>query len=135
MNRPKLCGRDELVARLSRYLTITGLATVALILTGCSAQSTSYELSSYAPAADQLALANYHNEEAQRLKQKSEELMARAIFYDRLFGAESEWAAGARILAQFYDDAGREQARLAEQHVNLAHERQLSKTARRKKEE
>jgi hypothetical protein len=107
-----------------------GPVTFVLILGGCSAQSTSYELSSYAPAADQRALANYHREEVQRLKQKSEELQARAEQYDRLFGPASEWAQGARLLAQFYDDASREQARLAEQHINFTHESRLSKTAR-----
>ena len=111
----------------------TGSAAVLLfLLSACSAQSTSYELSSYAPAADQLALAGYHREEAQRLKQKSEELLARAELYDRLFGAESEWAKGTRLLAQFYDDAGREETRLAEQHVNLAPGLARSNTAQRK---
>jgi hypothetical protein len=135
MGRWKLASPLELFARVSRYLRAPGAVTFVLLLGGCSAQSSSYELSSYAPAADQLALANYHSEEAQRLKQKSEELLARAVLYDRLFGADSEWAAGARLLAQFYEDESREQARLAEQHINFAHERQLSKTARRKKED
>ena len=129
MNRRKLCGRNELLDRRSRYLPA---ALVLILLGGCSAQSTSYELSSYAPAADQLALAGYHREEAQRLKQKSEELLARAVLFDRLFGAESDWARGTRLLAQYYDDAGREETRLAEQHVNLAPGRERSNTAQRK---
>ena len=133
MSRRKLCGREELFDRLSRYLKRTGhAASVLIVLGGCSAQSTSYELSSYAPAADQLALASYHREEAQWLKQKADELLARAVLYDRLFGADSEWATGTRMLAQFYDEAGKEQARLAEQHINLAPGRQGIHTARGK---
>jgi len=133
MSKHKLCGRDDLFDRLSRYLKCTGHAAfVVIVLGGCAAQSTSYELSSYAPAADQLALASYHREEAQRLKQKSDELLARADLYDRLFGADSEWATGTRLLAQFYDDAGKEQSRLAEQHINLAPGRQGLNTARGK---
>ncbi|HKC92764.1 MAG TPA: hypothetical protein VKB81_01960 [Nitrospira sp.] len=133
MSRRKRCSRDEWFDRFSRYLKRTGhAASMLIVLGGCSSQSASYELSSYAPAADQLALASYHREEAQRFKQKSDELLARADLYDRLFGADSEWATGTRLLAQFYDEAGKEQARLAEQHINLAPGRQGLNTARGK---
>lgn len=106
---------------------VTILILAVFLLSGCSGQGASYELSTFDAAADQWAIANYHSQEATRLQQKSDELYARAFMYERLFGADSEWVTGTRLLAQSYVDAAQDQARRAEQHVSLAEGRRRPK--------
>lgn len=71
-------------------------------------------------AEDQWRIAEYYSREAADFRQKVEDLHARALIYTRLFGAESEWVRGTRLLAQSYQDAAFEHERLAEQHMMLA---------------
>ncbi len=47
-------------------------------------------------------------------------MRARVAVYERLFGSDSEWVSGARTLADFYEQAAREQERLAGKHASLA---------------
>ena len=52
------------------------------------------------PSEDQWRIAEYYSREAAAFRQKAEELHARVLIYARLFGAESEWVRGTRLLAQ-----------------------------------
>ncbi len=72
------------------------------------------------PAQDHWRIATAYAQEATAMRQRAEELSKRASHYERLFGADSEWVTGTKLLAQFYEDAAREQQRLAEVHVGLA---------------
>ena len=52
------------------------------------------------PSQDQWRIAEYYSREAADFRQKAEELHTRMLIYARLFGAESEWVRGTRLLAQ-----------------------------------
>lgn len=97
------------------WLVFLGLVVSA----GCGGPATPLDLSSLDPAQDQWAIAAYHSREAAALKQRADEMRARAAVYERLFGPESEWVLGTRQLADFYEQAAQEQERLAERHVGL----------------
>lgn len=61
-------------------------------------------------------IARFYSHEAAMLREKAELLKARAVLYAGLFGAESEWVTGTRLLAEFYEDAAKERERLAGIH-------------------
>jgi hypothetical protein len=52
-------------------------------------------------------------------RQQAEALTHRAVVYEQLFGRESEWVSGTRLLAQFYEEEAREAERLADLHLEL----------------
>ena len=72
------------------------------------------------PSQDQWKIAEFYSREATSLRQKAEELFARTLVYERLFGSNSDWVAGTRLLAQSYEEAAREHERLADKHFGLA---------------
>ncbi len=113
----------------TRAPSVTILSVAMLLVSGCSGLGATYELSTFDASANQWTIANYHAQEATRLQQKAEELTARALIYERLFGADSEWVTGTHLLAQSYVDAAQEQARLAEKHLSLAEGRHPSPSA------
>jgi hypothetical protein len=78
------------------------------------------EMTTLDPAQDHWRIATTYTHEATAMRQKAEELFKRAAHYERLFGPDSEWVTGTRLLAQFYEDVARERERLAEVHVGLA---------------
>lgn len=100
------------------YTGVVGLT--ALLMAACAGGRGSFELSSWETSQHQWSIAAYHSQEAARLRQKADDLYAQARVYSRLFGAQSEWTTGARLLAQSYQDAADEQARLAEEHLTIA---------------
>lgn len=91
-----------------------------LALWGCVGVGPPLDLSSMDPSQDQWRIAEYYSREATRHRQKSHELYARALIYERLFGAGSEWVAGTRLLAQSYEDTAIEHERSAQAHLELA---------------
>lgn len=78
------------------------------------------EMTTLDPAQDHWRIATAYTHEAIAMRQKAEELSKQVERYERLFGANSEWVTGTRLLAQFYEDAAREQERLAGIHAGLA---------------
>jgi len=87
---------------------------------GCARTPALLDLSSPDPALDQRKIARFYSQEAAKLRQTSEEMSARAIAYERLFGPESDWVTGARLLAQSYEEAAKEAERTAGKHLGLA---------------
>ncbi len=87
---------------------------------GCAAPTSPLEMTALDPAQDHWRIATAYAREATAMRQRAEELSKRASHYERLFGADSEWVTGTKLLAHFYEDAAREQQRLAEVHVGLA---------------
>ena len=71
------------------------------------------------PGQDHWAIASYYSHEAAMSRQQAEELTHRAMIYEGLFGRESEWVTGTRLLAQFYEEAAREEEQLASRHLEL----------------
>ena len=88
---------------------------------GCSRISTvPLDLTTPDQNEDQGKIATYYRHEAAVARQQAEELNHRAMVYERLFGPESEWVTGTRLLAQFYEDAAREAEQLAQRHLKFA---------------
>jgi hypothetical protein len=88
---------------------------------GCSGRSTALlDLSSRDPGQDHWAIAAYYSRQAADSRQQAEALTGSIVAYERLFGPESEWVTGTRLLVQFYEDAAHEQDRLAELHLELS---------------
>jgi hypothetical protein len=53
------------------------------------------------------------------MRQKSEELLERTRPYESLFGADSDWVNGSRLLARSYEDEARTHELLAQKHLGL----------------
>ena len=102
------------------HVAILVLLLAIFLLPGCSGLSTApLDMAAIDPDQDQKKIAAYYYQEAVVSRQQAEELTHRAVVYERLFGPESEWVTGTRLLAQFYEEAAREQDRLADLHLEM----------------
>jgi len=110
-------GREE----LRRWMVVAALT----LLPSCSHAKTELDLTAYDRAQDQNKIAGFYSQEAARLRQMAQDLDRRTIVYERLFGPESDWVAGARLLARSYEDAAQDHERTAEQHLSLIREGRL----------
>lgn len=91
-----------------------------LLVSGCTRGPTAVlDPASRDPGQDHWAIASYYSRQATVSRQQAEALTNRVAVYERLFGRESDWVTGTRLLAQFYDEAAREQDRLADLHLEL----------------
>jgi len=90
---------------------------LAFMFLSCGARTHELDLSNYDLAQDQRKIAEYYTQEAARLREKSEAMLTRAAIYEQLFGRNSDWVAGARLLAQSYEEEAREHERMASKHV------------------
>ncbi|HEY6973051.1 MAG TPA: hypothetical protein VI359_01980 [Nitrospiraceae bacterium] len=99
-----------------------GLLVLFLMVAGfsCARTPVPLDLTSPDPSQDQRKIAGYHSREATVFRLKADEFSQRVMVYERLFGPESEWVEGARLLVQFYEDAAKEQERLAGWHLDIA---------------
>lgn len=93
------------------------------VMNGCTIKTTKdeLELTTHDPAQDHQKIAAFYGHEAARLRQTSEEMSVRITVYERLFGPTSDWANGARLLTQSYEDAATEYERKAREHLELLH--------------
>lgn len=107
--RGRRCNRAGL---LVLFLAVAGLS--------CARTPVPLDLTSQDPSQDQRKIAGYHSREAILFRLKVGEFSQRVVVYERLFGPESEWVEGARLLVQFYEDAAKEQERLAGWHLDIA---------------
>ncbi len=83
----------------------------------CTQAQAPLDLLSRDPSHDQRQIATYYSREAAVLRQKAANATTQAAAYERLFGHDSEWVAGARLLAQFYEEEANERDRLATLHL------------------
>src|SRR5262245_64379743 len=91
-----------------------------LLISGCARGPTALlDPTSPDPGQDHWAIAAYYSRQATESRQQAEALTGSIVAYERLFGPESEWVTGTRFLVQFYEDAAREQDRLAELHLEV----------------
>jgi len=104
--------RCKEIGLLALFVAVAGL--------GCARTSTLLDLTSTDPSQDQRKIASYYSQEAVLLRLKAEELSQRVLVYERLFGGESEWVSGARLLVQFYENAAKEREHLAGWHLDMA---------------
>jgi hypothetical protein len=54
------------------------------------------------------------------LHKKAEDLSEQAAAYERLFGRDSDWVTGARLLAEYYEEEAKEKHRLAARYLGTA---------------
>ena len=95
------------------------IVLVAVCMTGiqsCSASPTVPDFYGVGPADDQSTIGEYYRQEATVFRQRANVMAERATAYGQLFGEESEWVNGARLLGEFYQQNARERERLAEQY-------------------
>ena len=88
------------------------------IWTGCAAPDQEIDLASFNSAIDQRLIARYYQEEAFRYRQQADELDTRGEMYARMFGPDSDWVSGARLLAQSYRLTADDRERLAKDHLD-----------------
>jgi hypothetical protein len=99
---------------------ILALLLAIFLQSGYSGRSTTLlDPASHDPGQDHWAIAAYYSRQAAESRQQAEALTGSLVAYERLFGPESEWVTGTRRLIQFYEDAAREQDRLADLHLEL----------------
>lgn len=102
------------------HTTILVLLLAVSLQSGCSGRPTALlDPASRDPGQDHWAIAAYYSRQAAESRQQAEALTGSIVAYERLFGPESEWVTGTRRLVQFYEDAAREQDRLADLHLEL----------------
>ncbi len=118
--------------RLSFTHFLLLLALGVFDMNGCmtSAAKEELDLTTYDPVQDHRKIAAYYSREATKLRQTSEEMSVRIAVYERLFGPESDWVSGTRLLAQSYQDAAREHELKAREHLDLITESRLPSAAR-----
>ena len=102
-----------------------------LLMSGCTrAPTIILDPTSYDPGQDHWAIASYYSRQAAMSRQQAEEMTDRAVIYERLFGRESDWVTGTRLLEQFYEETAREQDRLADLHLELGRGRSPNQPTR-----
>lgn len=106
------------------------LIPMLLVASGCAQSRVPLDLTSVDPAVDQSKIAGYHSQEAVFFRLKAYEISQQVAAYEDLFGPDSEWVKGARLLVHFYEDAAAEQDRLASMHLELTGPRGASRPAR-----
>ena len=75
------------------------------------------------PTQDHVKMASFYVRKAMRFRELAGEQANRALVYQRVFGADSDWVSSARILSQFYENAANEQEREANLQLELAGQR------------
>ena len=92
-----------------------------LLVSGCTSGPTDVlDPVSRDPDQDHGAIASYYTREAALSRQQVEEMTDRAVLYEGLFGRESDWVAGTKLLVKFYQEMALEQDRLADLHLKLS---------------
>ena len=90
-----------------------------VLVSGCSSADV-LDLGSRDPGQDHGAIASYYTREAALSRQQIEELTDRAVLYEGLFGQQSDWVTGTKLLVKFYQEMALEQDRLADLHLKLS---------------
>ena len=85
---------------------------------GCTAPDRGFDLTSFNTSSDQQLIARYYQEEALRYRQQADDLDVRAEMYERMFGPDSDWVSGTRLLARSYRLAADDRERLAKEHLD-----------------
>jgi hypothetical protein len=89
------------------------------ITVGCVRSSEPLDLSSSDPTHDQATIAASYRQQAETFRRNAHKLAGRLVSYQQIFGPQSDWALGTKLLMQFYEDAAIERERQAAQHDAL----------------
>jgi hypothetical protein len=90
------------------------LAGMAIQMGGCGGHRTPTESSTEKLYGKEVDLAAYYRDEAMMLRRKAEDMAGQAEAYRLLFGENSDWVSGARLLTEFYQRAAAERDELAD---------------------
>ena len=85
---------------------------------GCASPDREFDLTSFNASSDQQLIAHYYQQEALRYRRQADELDVRAEMYERMFGPQSDWVSGTRLLAQSYRLAADDRERLGNEHLD-----------------
>lgn len=96
------------------------ILVLAVAAFGCGRAAAPLDLTSQDAGYDQAKIAEAYSREADFYTLKAREQAQRAVVYEALFGADSEWVKGARLLEAFYKESARDRARLAAWHRGRA---------------
>jgi hypothetical protein len=116
--------------RLCKHGMIS-LAAMACTAVGCASVPAPLNLMSLDPAVDQRKIADYYRQDALFFRLKAREMAERIVTYQSLFGAESEWVNGARLLEQFYEHAAKDQDHQTLLHLSITDDRRAWSMDRR----
>jgi len=75
------------------------------------------------PTQDHVKMASFFVREAMRSRELAQEQANRTVVYERIFGHDSDWVSGARLLNLFYENLAREQEQQAHWHLERAGQR------------
>ena len=98
---------------------LISLVAAACAALGCTSVTAPLNLSSADPTFNQRKIAEFHSREAASFRLKAQDLSERILVYTILFGPDSDWVRGTRLLEQYYLDSAEEQERLAGRHLDL----------------
>ncbi|HEU4683452.1 MAG TPA: hypothetical protein VFS39_03000 [Nitrospira sp.] len=94
------------------------LALGIFLVSGCFRSGKELNLSSFSPDVDQRRIADYYSQQAVALRQRAAELDGTVEMYERMFGADSDWVSGTRLLAESYRYEAEERERRAREHLS-----------------
>jgi hypothetical protein len=86
---------------------------------------TELDLTTFDRTQDQQKIAEFYGQEAVRLRYMARDLADRVTVYEQVFGQDSDWVKGVRLLAQSYLNAARDHEAKAERHSHLSHDPRL----------
>ena len=111
-------------------VAVLSLLLGILLQAGCSSGPMApLEMTTLNPSDDHQTIARHYRNEARLSRQQVTDLSNQVMIYEQLFGQESDWVSGTRLLVPFYQDVAWEQDRLAELHMNFGKDRSAMQPA------
>jgi hypothetical protein len=92
----------------------------SLAAAGCAQPVKTVDTVSFGPSQDQQTIVGYYRAEAIVLKEKAAAIAESTVRYEQLFGPQSDWVSGAKLLSQYYAVAAQDLERRAEAYEDAA---------------
>ena len=96
------------------------IVLLTLLATACASAQRPDNTVMESPGVQDAGVLQYQRE-AQLYRDKSAALIERAALYERIFGPQSDWVTGTRMLAAFYEDEARDRERQAARRKESSH--------------
>ncbi|HZS10645.1 MAG TPA: hypothetical protein VFA38_00250 [Nitrospirales bacterium] len=96
------------------------IVLITLLVMACASSQPPDRAMMESPGVQDAGVLQYQRE-AQLYRDKSVALIERAALYERIFGPQSDWVIGTRMLAAFYEDEARDRERLAARRKESSH--------------
>jgi hypothetical protein len=92
----------------------------SLAAAGCAQPVKTIDTASFGPSQDQQTIVSSYRAEAIVLKEKAAAIAESTSRYEQLFGHQSDWVSGAKLLSQYYAVAAQDLERRAEAYEEAA---------------